>query len=112
MSDIDGSGPSIRCKGYSRFAGYLRDDGKHPVFGEGVLKCSNGQELRGETVELAPGRGFGCLATQDGGRVMVVFGLGSHALAQTRDSFLSAYDSMVAESGLNRELCGWGLLTG
>jgi hypothetical protein len=107
---IDGSGPSIRCTGYSRFAGLLRDDSPFPSYAETVLTCTNGQDLKGESVSVAEGIGFSCFTTPSGGRVMVVYGPGSHALGRTRDAFLVTYNSLVAVSGLDRELCGWGLL--
>ena len=73
-----------------------------------MLTCTNGQELKGESVSLAEGMGFSCLITPSGGRVMVAYGSGSHAIGRTRDAFLVTYDSLVAVSGLDRELCGWG----
>jgi hypothetical protein len=109
MTAIDGGGASLQCTGYGRFAGNLHRDGQYPVYGELLLSCSNGQEVRGVSVSLVPGVGFGCLVTPGGERVMTVFGPGSHAVTD-RDGFFSIYDSLLLAAGLNRGLCGWGLL--
>jgi hypothetical protein len=111
MTDIDGGGPSVRCTGYDRFVGNLHANGTYPVYGETVLTCSNSQKVKGESVSLEPGVGFTCLITPGGGRVMVVFGPDSHAIGTTREAFLQAYNSLVAAAGLDRELCGWGLIS-
>jgi hypothetical protein len=110
MTSIDGGGETIHCTGYGRFAGYLRRAGAYPLYGENVLSCTNGQKTRGESVSIEPGVGFTCLVTPKG-RVMAIFGPGAHAIKRTRETFLQAYDLRVSLSGLNRELCGWGLIS-
>jgi hypothetical protein len=111
MTEVEGGGETIRCTGYDRFVGHLRGNSAYPVYGETVLKCTNGQEVRGESVSIEPGLGFTCLVTPDGGSVKAIYGPGSHAIVRTREAFLRAYDLRVDISGLNRELCGWGLIS-
>ena len=111
LGNVKADGPSVDCEGFARFVGRLRAGARYPVFGQIVLDCSNGRALEGEFVTLEPGRGFTCLISRSGEQVMAIYGRGVHAQARTPAAFGSAYDALVRESGLDRKLCDWGLVS-